>query len=97
MFANFLIIKNKEYLTEENSSSFILASNVDERLYKHCKCPNEQPFPCLRGALIILSYEEGRSFKGDVHLGWGALSDNYGIYNLKHLLVAAAKTVLWSE
>ena len=41
---------------------------------------NERPFPGLRGALVkFFSSEEGRSFKGGVHLGRGALSDNYGL------------------
>ena len=49
---NFLIIKNKEYLTEENSCFVILTNYLNERLCKHCKFPNELPFPGLSGALI---------------------------------------------
>ena len=80
VFVNFLIIKNKEYLTEKNSSFVILTNYLNERFCRHCKFPNERPLPGLRWALIkFFSYEEGRSFEGGVHLGRGAVSDNYGI------------------
>ena len=52
MCVNFLIIKNKEYLTEENSFFVIPTNYLNERLCRHCKFPNEHPFPGLRGALV---------------------------------------------
>ena len=85
MFVNFLI-KNKEYLTEENSCFVILTNYMNKRLCRHCKCGNERPFPELRGVLIeagalikFFSCEKGRSLEGGVHLDRGALSDNYDI------------------
>ena len=41
-------MKNKEYLTEENSCLVILTYYLNERLCRHCKFPNERPFPGLR-------------------------------------------------
>ena len=45
VFVNFLIIKNKDYLTEENFCFVILTNYLNERLCRHCKFSNEQPFP----------------------------------------------------
>ena len=80
------IKKNKKYLTEENYCLVILTDYLNKRLWRHCKFPNERPFPGLRGTLIyagalikLFSCEEGRSFEGGVHLGRNALSDNCGI------------------
>ena len=79
-------MKNKEYLTEENSCFVILTNHLNERLCRHYKFPNVRPFPGLRGPLILagafikfFSCEEGRSFEGGVHLGRDPLSDNYGL------------------
>ena len=57
MFVNFLIIKNKEYLTEENYCFVILTNYLNERLCRHCKFPKEHPSPGL----------SGRSFKAGTH------------------------------
>ena len=59
MFVNFLILKNKEYLTEEDSCFVILTKYMNERFCRHCKFPNELPFPNLRGP----SFKLGRSLK----------------------------------
>ena len=79
-----------EYLTEENSCFVILTNYLNECIGRHSKFPNEHSFPGLREGrgrwrsfkpeclLIFFSCEEGCSFKGDVYLSWGALSDNYG-------------------
>ena len=52
VFVNFLIIKNKECLAEENSCFVIPTNYLNECLCRHCTFPNEYPFPGLRGALI---------------------------------------------
>ena len=79
MFVNFLI-KNKEYLTEENSCFVILTNYMNKRLCRHCRFGNERPFPDLRGVLIkFFSCEKGRSLERGAHLDRGALSDNYDI------------------
>ena len=58
VFANFLIIK-KQRISRENSCSVILTNYVNEHLCRHCKFPNECPFPGLRGVLIkFFSCEE---------------------------------------
>ena len=40
IFVNFLILKNKVYLTEENSCFVILRNYLNERLCRHCKFPH---------------------------------------------------------
>ena len=83
VFVNFLIIKNKEYLTEENSCFVIFTSYLNKHLCRHCKFPNECPFLSLREVLIkFFGCEEGPSFEGGIHLGQGAVSDNYSMYKL---------------
>ena len=82
-------MKNKEYLTEENSCLVILTYYLNERLCRHCKFPNERPFPGLRKgwrgvgggvgrSLSFSAVEKGAHSKGD-HLGRDNLSDNYGM------------------
>ena len=52
LYVKFPIIKSKEYLTEENSCFVVLTKYLNERLNRHCRFPNERPFPGLRGAFI---------------------------------------------
>ena len=68
MFVNFLITKNIEYLTEENSCFVILTNYLNEHICRHLKFPSERPFPSLKEELIqtralikFFSCEEGRS------------------------------------
>ena len=72
VFVNFLIIKNKENMTEENSCFVILTNYLNERLCRHCKFPNERPFPGLKGEFDGGSFKRGRSsnfstMKRDAH------------------------------
>ena len=67
MFVNFFIIKNKEYLTGENSCFVILTSYLNEPRSRHCKFPNERLFSSLsRGG-------EGGSFKPERSLNFSAV------------------------
>ena len=49
MIVNFLIIKNKEYLTEENSCFVILTNYLNKHFSWYCKFLNKSLFPGLRG------------------------------------------------
>ena len=45
-------------MTEENTC-FVILNYLNEHLYRHCKCPNERPFPVLRDG------SEGRGGRGE--------------------------------
>ena len=84
LFSAVQCIVFKEYLTEENSCFVILSTYLNERLCRHCKFPDECPFPGLGGRSLkpgcsfnFSAVKRSAHLKG-VHLGRGALSDNYG-------------------
>ena len=52
-----VIIKNKGYLTEENSCFVMFTNYLNEHLCRLCKFPNERTFPSLSGR----SFKPGRS------------------------------------
>ena len=85
MFVNFLIIKNKENLTEENSH-FVLQTIWMSASADIANFQMSAPFLVWGGAHLsrvlikFVSYEERRSFEGGLYSGRDALSDNYGIH-----------------
>ena len=88
MFVNFFSIKNKEYLIKENSYFFILTNYLNECLCRHCKSPNECPFPGLRGRSLNFS-----AVKKGFQLGRDAFLNNFSICFPQKLLQWRGKLI----